>query len=538
MIYSSYPENIQDMIRSVESPEISDENKLQILDELEKYSDNEKNDTNIIGFVKAQRGIIYYNANEIVRFYENVYEINNMLSKNGNYELIVTVDNMLGILTVARGMAPLAVNYYADAMNISLQHRTVELEWTVHYSLGNLYMSIDSADDAEKEFNKADEIVKTFPDLNSKVYRSLILISKGKLYLNSDELGKAEKVFEDLNDKYIKELSGSELISAEIFNVRYYFRINKFDEMEKRMPLILKLIKKKFVVLDIYDEVLEYLDVLLDAGYFDEFINLWNYVEPIIRKTSILNIEKSLYELLIRYYKNLNDEEGVKEAAVNFEKTNYKMRNESRYLINQMTLLNNKIQILQESNAQIKNDNRLLERQKDTDQLTGLYNRYKMNDYWDRAFENAYHIRKNIAIEILDVDYFKEFNDNYGHASGDNCLIEIANSIKELCREYNLFAARYGGDEFIIIYENRSIEDVDMMSRQLREIVYNKNLRHDYSQVSDRVTISQGICSDIPHGTIKSFDFFNTADHMLYNVKNNGKNGIRIGRCLDFRKNE
>lgn len=538
MIYSSYPEDIQDMIRSVESPEISDEDKLHILDLLEKYSDNDNPDTNILGFVKAQRGIIYYNVNEIARFYENVYEINTMLSRNGNYELIVTVDNMLGILTVARGMAPLAVNYYADAMNVSLQHRTAELEWTVHYSLGNLYMSVDSVEDAEKEFNKAEEIVKSFPDTYSKVYRALILISMGKLYLSSDELGKAENVFEDLNERYIKELSGSELISAEIFNVRYYFRINKFPEMEKRMPLILNLIKKKFVVLDIYDEVLEYLDVLLDAGYFNEFMELWSYAEPIIRKTSVWNIEKNLYELLIRYYKNLNDEEGVKEAAVNFEETNYKMRNETRYLINQMTLLNNKIQILQESNAQIKNDNRLLERQKDTDQLTGLYNRYKMNDYWDRAFENAYHVRKNIAIEILDVDYFKEFNDNYGHAAGDNCLIEISNSITELCREHNLFAARYGGDEFIIIYENRTIEEVDMMSRQLREIVYDKNLKHDFSQVSDRVTISQGICSDIPRGTVKSFDFFNTADHMLYSVKNNGKNGIKIGRCMDFRKNE
>ena len=162
MIYSSYPEDIQDMIRSVESPEISDEDKLHILDLLEKYSDNDNPDTNILGFVKAQRGIIYYNVNEIARFYENVYEINTMLSRNGNYELIVTVDNMLGILTVARGMAPLAVNYYADAMNVSLQHRTAELEWTVHYSLGNLYMSVDSVEDAEKEFNTAVRIQIAF----------------------------------------------------------------------------------------------------------------------------------------------------------------------------------------------------------------------------------------------------------------------------------------------------------------------------------------------------------------------------------------
>ena len=100
---------------------------------------------------------------------------------------------------------------------------------------------------------------------------------------------------------------------------------------------------------------------------------------------------------------------------------------------------------------------RLLEKS-ETDALTRLANRFRLNDYLDQVFEKALSEQTPLAMEILDIDYFKQYNDNYGHQAGDECIKRIAKQL-ELMQNDMIFCARYGGDEFIILYQNMRRRD-------------------------------------------------------------------------------
>ena len=137
--------------------------------------------------------------------------------------------------------------------------------------------------------------------------------------------------------------------------------------------------------------------------------------------------------------------------------------------------------------------------------------------------------RTPLAVEILDIDYFKQYNDHYGHQAGDDCIRHIADCIRDLMQESGIFGARYGGDEFILIYEGCTREKVLELALQLRESIINLRLEHSCSPAAEYVTISQGICLDVPREDGKIWDFLHTADGMLYQVKKLQRSNVSIG---------
>lgn len=106
----------------------------------------------------------------------------------------------------------------------------------------------------------------------------------------------------------------------------------------------------------------------------------------------------------------------------------------------------------------MEKENEILLMRSETDAMTGLANRYRLTDHFDKALEKCRNQKKLLSVEILDVDCFKEYNDNYGHQAGDECIQAIASLLKKMEEDEPVFCARYGGDEFIIIYSGVEAE--------------------------------------------------------------------------------
>lgn len=121
------------------------------------------------------------------------------------------------------------------------------------------------------------------------------------------------------------------------------------------------------------------------------------------------------------------------------------------------------------------------------------------------------------------MDYFKEYNDNYGHQEGDRCLIAIAGCISEVAGAHGGFCARYGGDEFVVIYENISKEDAKEYVEELRRKVMELTLPHRFSKMLPIVTITQGMYCDVPKEENRVWDFLHVADEILYSVKTDNR---------------
>ena len=155
----------------------------------------------------------------------------------------------------------------------------------------------------------------------------------------------------------------------------------------------------------------------------------------------------------------------------------------------------------------------------DTDPLTGLPNRRSLNEYLDKVFEDSYQNRKRLAVEMMDIDNFKHINDTYGHSTGDDVLVMVGQCLRQLSDD-RIFAARYGGDEFMIVYQEMEDDSVLAASKKLTDLM-NENL---VNSSLPAMTISQGIMAHMPEGLNKIWDYTSTADIALYEAKRTGKN--------------
>jgi diguanylate cyclase (GGDEF)-like protein len=131
-----------------------------------------------------------------------------------------------------------------------------------------------------------------------------------------------------------------------------------------------------------------------------------------------------------------------------------------------------------------------------------------------------------ISIAIADVDYFKQFNDNYGHAKGDQVLIALANEIKlNLKRPYDL-VSRYGGEEFGIVLPKISPDKAYQLCETIRIAVERLNIAHEFSLVSKKITISIGGTTLIPQKYLDLSTIVEKADLQLFEAKNKGRNRV------------
>lgn len=155
-----------------------------------------------------------------------------------------------------------------------------------------------------------------------------------------------------------------------------------------------------------------------------------------------------------------------------------------------------------------------------TDQLTGLYNRRKIDEML--KFE-VYLSKKDkipLSIIILDIDHFKRVNDNYGHLEGDKILKEIGNVIKKNLRKSDT-VGRWGGEEFIIVCINTALDNAKIVAEKLR----NKISEHDFG-IDLEITASMGVSQLSENGNI--YEVISCADRALYNAKTNGRNRVEV----------
>ena len=149
-------------------------------------------------------------------------------------------------------------------------------------------------------------------------------------------------------------------------------------------------------------------------------------------------------------------------------------------------------------------------------------------------FARAFNEQKTLGIEILDVDYFKEFNDTYGHQAGDEVLKAVADVIRQAAGEHqkqsgkSIVTARYGGDEFVVIYLGYNDEEILQIAGEMRDGIKKLDLKNEGSQISERISISQGIRNSVPRELNRVWDYFYAADNALYDVKKNRRGEIEL----------
>lgn len=177
---------------------------------------------------------------------------------------------------------------------------------------------------------------------------------------------------------------------------------------------------------------------------------------------------------------------------------------------------------VQERTLELNEARKALERMTLVDQLTDVANRRHFDEYMMKEWKRGQREKTPLTMLIIDIDYFKQFNDVYGHLAGDKCLQRVAKGIDSTIHRAGDLLARYGGEEFVIIAPNTA--DGYILSELCRLKIEAMTIPHNDSKISDNVTVSIGFATVIPSKECKPEDLFKKADEALYKAKASGRN--------------
>jgi diguanylate cyclase (GGDEF)-like protein len=176
--------------------------------------------------------------------------------------------------------------------------------------------------------------------------------------------------------------------------------------------------------------------------------------------------------------------------------------------------------------AKLQQANEKLSRLANLDGLTQVANRRRFDDYLKLEWQRHLRQQQPLSLILLDIDYFKLYNDSYGHPQGDDCLIRVAQTISEVVQRPTDLFARYGGEEFAIILPETPSQGALIVAQSVKNAIAQIKIPHRESSVNQYVTLSIGVCTVIPFSQLIPEDLIAQADEALYRAKKEGRNRV------------
>lgn len=184
------------------------------------------------------------------------------------------------------------------------------------------------------------------------------------------------------------------------------------------------------------------------------------------------------------------------------------------------------ISVRKEEEEKLQKANRMLKELSTIDGLTGISNRRHFEEAFEQEWMDSAQLSRPISIIMFDIDFFKLYNDTYGHQGGDACLKSIAASLRPLVEQQGEVLARYGGEEFIVLLPNTDSEGARLAAESIKNRIEELHIPHKASKVNEFVTVSIGIASMIATPGFERNEMVEHADKALYQAKLAGRNRI------------
>ena len=276
-----------------------------------------------------------------------------------------------------------------------------------------------------------------------------------------------------------------------------------------------------FDVIDLYLELQEFekaqkvvqkaKNILRGMNISAKWVKLANYEVEI---SKALGDEKNLQKAYQLFYeKDTQFDENRKQAAIKRLKKRIELQSEI------------------DKRADMEAAQAILITKSERDELTGIFNRRGIRKYLSEKYCYAQQQEKMFAVMIVDVDYFKEFNDTYGHLAGDDCLKQIAGALTSALNDKGI-VGRYGGDEFLVAVTDRKTEEITDIIINIRQKIKNLMLENVNSKISKYLTVTIGAVNAVPGKQTDILEYMHAADTALYEIKKDSKNGFLVKDSL------
>ncbi len=419
-----------------------------------------------------------------------------------------------------------ALNYYKKYSDLKREHSLIlEQELIENYSVKNeinqILIDTNKKTDKNKKLSKYNKKIQ-------KMYQDMLAIND---FTNRISNADSIDMILDIYNINIKKIFPSIRTGMFILNSdKTEFSVTMYDEdvvvnfdhtvsVDCKESLIAKIIREDITYMtgDIDEDRVSYLDANEDDFRDDEPQEVISYLATTLKIDNdmlgaicVLHNTKDMYN---DYHASIF-ETIASNIAIALKNIAY-IENANNEILKQVKL-----------EAELDKANKELSEYSFIDPLTGIYNRRKILQILSDELFAAKRTKSYISILIIDVDKFKEYNDNYGHIKGDECLKSVSDVLTESVSDH-CYSARYGGDEFIVVLPETNKIELNKIANTIYTAIKNLHIEHKYSSASDIVSLSIGGYTTIPNHTNIEKIIAN-ADKALYNAKKAGRNRTYI----------
>ena len=531
--------SIQELVDRIEQNKSSDpEAVLRQIGQLQEYAESEGK-TDLYAYALFSEAYCLYRVNNTVQSFLVCEKAIKPLIESKQWELLVRTYNTMGIISSSQGNTPIAMDYYLRGLSVCEKHDITSGFVMINCNIGMLYMGFHDLQNAERYFQSGIEHAEKVKRQQGDYEPTFSYETVSTLYFNAActylQTGAIEKAIESLKvsaELERKAPNDSLDLCIQMMRAQILHALGKQEELDRCVQEIDESRVSLGAITDAFDDIVNYASFLQSIGKNTEFFHTIARMEESVRITNSTYFSRKLVQLKVNFYKENNQHKEYLLAAGLYYELSMKMEQEMEKSYRQNLSTRVKLENEKRTKEELKSEAANLKLKSEFDALTGLRNRYKITEISENSYSDCQKNQRNLAVEILDVDYFKQFNDNYGHQEGDNILVKVAAAIRSLERHRGVYTGRYGGDEFIIIYVDRTYDEVVEFAQELKDSVEKMKIDHGYSLISDRITLSQGVYYGVPGEDYRFWDFLHAADQALYEVKKAGRNDFCVSTKL------
>ena len=443
------------------------------------------------------------------------------------YELLAKAHNMMGAVSDRKNNRMLALSSYYNSLKYAEKYHYYYIQGMAESNIAYTLVRMRLRQEAIQHYRTAiDFYSKSEKTYQLNYNRINCMIECGCCHMYMGEMEEALRLWNQI-EQIIREAPESyySKITLEMYRISCELLQGHEEEALKLAADLLEQLSDR----DVFEEIMDELVIL--AGIL-AILPDGKYLEELIRIIDEKHIEEH-YNIFLDLYpfkSELLQKKGLTWEYIDYTRQYFdiyeKYQQENREALINVIELQNRLKNVTLDWTNMKASNRELESLAMHDELTGLANRTFLHEYLTSSFEHAYEEHELMGVELMDIDFFKEYNDHYGHLAGDQCLKAIAGVLRKQQVPGKIFCARYGGDEFMILYTGMTVEKIRRVAEDILREVRKLKLPHECSNCSNYVSVSQGVFVRIPVGNSKEWDFTSRADDLLYKTKSCGRNSI------------
>ena len=432
--------------------------------------------------------------------------------------------NILGIIAHGQNNLILAVEQYDTALEYALKYEEKMMHSMILSNMADAFYRMGAY---ERAINCYVECIEEYQDcgqdsVNGKYNFQMILACCGYCLVMGEYLKEACEVADYLRCKIRKE--GQERFPR--LPVYTFFALlchekGLREDADACMEAAISEVKKNISTISDFDHLLDLLNFLILVKKTDRLEEVLDCVEP---QAAIDNNEGLLLQLILMRMEycsgNMCQREFVRCTGL-FFKLKEKYESDENNQVLRMLELRSRLQDMKAEQQELESQNTELLYKSRHDRISGLPNRRYLNRYLETALEEAEKKQEALGILFVDIDYFKQLNDRYGHCKGDECIRAVGDALKKSVADE--FTARYGGDEFVVVMKNTSVEAVRAAACRIQKAVCHKQIPNEDSDTAKVVTVTIGGVCAVPKKMNRVWDFMKEADEALYEQKRAGK---------------